>query len=83
MAGRARQSILVKATVDLRILSQRPGKYAHWIVAAIAMARKLDALRARQNVHAGPIERRTKRVRMQRLTPFGISLRMASATVLG
>ena len=46
------------------------------------MPRKLNALGAHQNVHAGAIKRCTKGVGMQRLTPLVIRLLMAVPAVL-
>ena len=65
-----------------RIRIHRSAKHRDRVMAAIAMPRKFDSLGAQQNVHARPIERRTKRVRMQRLPPLMVSFLVAMPAVL-
>ena len=64
-------------------LRQRAGYNSHRIVAAIAMASVLDALGFLENVDAGAVERRAKRVRMERLTPLSIGFLVAMGAVGG
>jgi hypothetical protein len=65
-----------------RILSQSARQDSNGIVAAIAVAGELDALCPGQDVYAGAVERRAKRVRVQRLAPLAICLRMAFGAIL-
>src|SRR5580700_1492135 len=46
------------------------------------MASEFDALRPRQDVHAGAVKRCAKRVRVQRLPPLAVSFLMAFRAVL-
>src|ERR1035438_2366925 len=50
-------------------------------MAAIAMPRELDALGSQQNVDAGSIEGRSKRVRVQRLAPLTVRLLMTASAI--
>ena len=62
VASGAGHSIFIKRPVYLGILCQRPRQNANWIVAAIAVPGEFDAPGPRQNIHAGPIKRRSERV---------------------
>src|ERR1039457_4460064 len=50
-------------------------------MAAIAVPRELDALGSQQNVDAGSIEGRSKRVRVQRLAPLTVRLLMTASAI--
>src|SRR5580658_1615407 len=81
MASQARQTVLIKLAVHLRILSQCPRQGCDGVVAALAVTRELDALLAPQYVDARPVKRRSKRVRVQRLPPMIVRLLVASFAI--
>src|SRR5580658_5874259 len=81
IGGGAVESIIVKTSIHLLILREAPSEHRDGIVAAIAVARKFNALRSQQNIHAGAVERCAKGVGMQRLAPLAIGFRVTSAAV--
>ena len=83
MTGRTGQTVLVERTIDVRVLRQSAGDHDDRIVATVAMSREFDAFSTHQNVDARSVERRAKRVRVQRLTPLVVGLFVAMATILG
>ncbi len=83
VASGAGEAIFVEAAIHLGILGQASGEYRDGVVAAIAVTRELDPLRAQQNIYAGAIEGCAKRIRMQRVAPLAVSLRVASTAVFG
>lgn len=50
-------------------------------MAAVAVPREFDSLGSGQYIHARSIKRRPERVRMQRLPPFTVGLRMAVSAI--
>src|SRR5208282_1708720 len=77
MASQARQTVFVELPVHLRILRQPTRQGRDGVVATLAMPGKLDTLLAPQYVDACPVKRCSKRIRVQRLPPVVISLRVA------
>jgi hypothetical protein len=75
------RAVFVEAAVHLGILRQRAREHPYGVMATVAVPRELDALGAQQDVDAGSIERRAKRVRMQRLAPLTIGLLMAAPAI--
>src|SRR5208283_3120513 len=60
MTSGASQAVLVKRAVNLGVLCEAAGQHDNRIVAAITVARELDALGADQDVDARPVERRAE-----------------------
>src|SRR5271170_7524928 len=81
MARHTRQPISVERAVALSVRVKCAREYADGVVAAIAMPRELNAPGLDQNVDAGAIERRSKRIGVQGLTPLVVRLLMAMPTV--
>ena len=83
VAGHAGQSVAIEHPVDGRFRVQPSAQHGHRIVAAIAVARKLNAFGPQQNIHARPVKRRSEGVRVQRLPPLMIGLLVAVSAILG
>src|SRR5580658_6112134 len=83
MTGGAGQAVLVKGAIDVGVRCQPAREDDDWIMAAIAVARELDAFGADEDVDAGAVERRAEGVGVQRLTPLAVGLFVAMLAVLG
>src|SRR5580704_16970895 len=83
MANRAGHSISIEPAIDVGFLSERARNHGDRIVTTVIVSRELDALAANQDVDAGPVKRRAKRVRMQRLAPLVVRLFVTVSAILG
>ncbi len=83
VAEHAGQAVLVHLAINMRILGEAAGEDGDGIVAAVAVARELDALGVDQNVDALAIERRAEGVGVQGLPPLVICLLMAVSAIRG
>ena len=71
----------IETAIHFRILRQPTRQHADRVVAAIAVPSEFDPLRPQQNIDARAIKRRAERIRVQRLPPVVVSLRMAHSAI--
>ena len=83
VTGHAGQPVAIERAITLSVRVEGAGEDADWVVAAIAMARELNALGVHEDVDAGAIEGRAKGIGVQSLAPFVVGLLVAMATVGG